>query len=776
MKPTARRVCFAWLVLTVALFVPAAQAQQKLLTLDDLYDPQTRVDFTGSVPLIVGWLDDSTYLWAKGARGGLGTPGAGAAVELLKVSAATGETAPFFDAAKMEAALAAVPGVTPDEAKRLARMGRYNMDPARAATLLTLGGDLFVYEFASGRVSRLTSDPTDEMDPTFSPDGRLVAFTRQSNLFVVEAAGGRERQLTADGGPQLLNGRLDWVYQEELYGRDKYRAFWWSPDSSRLAFLQLDERPVPEFTLVDHIPNRQALEVFDYPKSGDPNPTVKLGIVRAAGATSRVDLPVNLVRPAEGGVLWADTSKYSAGEHLIVTVDWTPDGKHVVYQLQDREQTWLDLNLSDATTGATTTLFRETSKAWVARQEEAPCWLKDGTFLWLSERTGWQHLYHYKADGTLVRQVTDGKWEVRQLHGVDQARGWIYFEGTERSSVGNDLYRVKPDGTGLERLSARPGTHAATSFSPSFTYYVATWSDATTPTQTRLHRADGTEVRVIEENRLAALAQYRLSRPEFLQVKTRDGFVMEAVVIKPPDFDPGKKYPVFQQTYAGPHAQTVRNAWGGSGAMFNQLLAQMGVVVWVCDNRSASGKGAESTWAAYKRLGETELADIEDGLAWLRQQSWVDAARIGINGWSYGGFMTSYALTHSKSFAMGIAGGSVTDWHLYDSIYTERYMRMPQNNPEGYARTSVVKAAKDLSGRLLLIHGVIDDNVHAQNTIQLAYELQKAGKPFELMLYPKSRHGVSDPLLVKHMRALMVDFIVRTLKPEGAAQAAGGPK
>ena len=207
--------------------------------------------------------------------------------------------------------------------------------------------------------------------------------------------------------------------------------------------------------------------------------------------------------------------------------------------------------------------------------------------------------------------------------------------------------------------------------------------------------------------------------------------------------------------------------------MFNQYLAQQGIVVWMCDNRSASGKGAESAWAAYKRLGESELADIEDGLTWLKQQPWVDGARIGISGWSYGGFMASYALTHSKSFAMGIAGGSVTDWHLYDSIYTERFMLMPQNNPDGYERTSVSKAAKNLSGRLLLLHGLMDDNVHAQNTVQLAYELQRAGKPFELMLYPRSRHGVSDPLLVKHMRATMVDFIMRTLKPAGASQAEG---
>jgi dipeptidyl-peptidase-4 len=731
-------------VLLVLVTAPA-QAQQKALTLDDLFDPRAGVDFTGTVPRGIVWLDDTTYLWAKADR--LSPP------ELLKVNALTGATSPFLDTAKLEATLASLPGIPPDEAKRLSRPRVPSFNKARTQMLLTIAGDVYAYEMASGKVTRLTSDPLPEDDPTFSPDGRLVAFTRNGNLFVTEAATGRERQLTTDGSAELLNGKLDWVYQEEIFGRGAYRAYWWSPDSARLAFLQLNEKPVPEFTLIDHISHRQVLEVFDYPKAGDPNPTVKLGVVRILG----------------GPVQWVDTSKYSAQEHLIVNVAWTPDARQVVYSLQDREQVWLDLNVADAASGVTRTLFRETTKAWVDNQGD-PTWLKDGTFLWMSERTGWKHLYHYKADGTLVGQVTDGRWEVRTLYGVDEANGWIYFGGTERSAIDSDVYRVKIDGTGLVRLSGPAGTHTAT-FNPSFSHYVDTWSDITTPTQTRLHRADGAEVRVIERNPVPALAQYRLSKPEFLQVPTRDGFVMEAVIVKPPDFDPSRKYPVLQQTYAGPHAPTVANRWGGSVAMHSQFLAQNGIIVWACDNRSASGKGAESAWAAYQRLGETELADIEDGIAWLKKQPWVDATRIGINGWSYGGFMTSYALTHSKSFAMGIAGGSVTDWALYDSVYTERYMRMPQNNPDGYKRTSVVGAAKDLSGRLLLLHGTIDDNVHMQNTVQLAYELQKAGKPFEMMVYPKSRHGVTDPVLRKHMYTVMFDFTMRTLRPEAAAPA-----
>jgi dipeptidyl-peptidase-4 len=270
-------------------------------------------------------------------------------------------------------------------------------------------------------------------------------------------------------------------------------------------------------------------------------------------------------------------------------------------------------------------------------------------------------------------------------------------------------------------------------------------------------------VRTIAENSVAALAQYKLSAPQFLQVPTRDGFVMEAMMIKPPDFDPARRYPVYQFTYGGPHSQQVLNAWRGNEYLYHQLLAQHGVIVWICDNRTASGKGAESEWPLFRNFGESELRDVEDGLAWLKGQPYVDASRIGIHGWSYGGFLTTYALTHSTSFAMGIAGGPVTDWRDYDTVYTERYMGLPSENPEGYRRSAPRWFAKDLHGALLLIHGTIDDNVHLSNTIQFAYELQKAGKPFQLMLYPKSRHGVSEPALARHMRTLMLDYTLEHL-------------
>ena len=731
------------LLLKIALVLlvcsPAvASAQEKLLTIEDIYDPVKKVDFTGT-PVNPRWLKDGvSYLQTNPPNSGK--------PRILKVNALTGEAVPFFDAAKMEAAFAALAGFSAADAKRVANQGVYQMNPAQTAFLINQANDLFYYEIGGDKAVRLTNNKDEEVGETFSPDGRMVGFVRGGNLYVVDVAGGNERRLTSDGGPKILNGRLDWVYQEEVYGRGNFEAYWWSPDSTRLAFLRLDETPVPEFTVVDHIPLHQALEVTPYPKAGDPNPLVRLGVANVAG----------------GEVRWVDTAKYQPADLLIVRVDWTPDGRRVVYQAQNREQTFLDLNAADPGNGQTTNLLHETSKAWVEVTNDNPRWLKDGSFLWLSDRTGFKHVYHFAPDGKLLQQVTDGRWDVRSVDGVDETKGFVYFTGMEHSAIAPHAYRVKLDGTGLTRLTQTEGSHRV-SFNATLTHFVDSWSDVNTPTQVRLFNADGTPARVIDENKVAALQQYKLGKTEFVQVKTRDGFTLDAMMIKPPDFDPTKKYPVFEFTYSGPQAPQVKNGWGGVTYMWHQLLAEKGYIIWICDNRTASNKGVESAWPLYNNFGELELRDLEDGLTWLKSQPYVDGTRIGLWGWSFGGFMTSYALTHSQSYKLGIAGGTVSDWHDYDSIYTERYMRTPQHNPEGYQKSAPRNAAKDLHGKLLLIHGAMDDNVHVQNTIQFAYELQKAGKDFQLMLYPKSRHGVTDPLLVRHMRQMMTDFVVANL-------------
>ena len=713
----------------------SAQAQ-RMLSIDAIYDPDQRVDFSGAPATNLRWIDAETYLERRRTATG---------AEWLKVDAGSGRTAPLFDIAQMTSALSAVPGVIRDEASDVARGNDITFNPQWTAALVTLGDDLYVYAF-SGSAVRLTTADGAEDEATFSPDGRRVAFVRGHNLYAVDVAGQKEIAFTTDGSAETLNGKLDWLYQEEIYGRGNFRGYWWSPDSARLAFLQLDERPVPEYTVVDDISYRPVVEVTDYPKAGDPNPKVRLAVVSATG----------------GSPVWAQLDSYASVDFLIVDVDWTPDSRSMAFQVQDREQTWLDLNLGDATSGRITRVLRETTKAWV-NANGSPNWLKDGSFLWFSERDGFKHLYRYRMDGTQVRQVTSGRWDVRSLAGIDEQRALVYFESGARRHIDTDIYRIGLDGQSLTRLSRTDGTHRA-NFNPSYTQYIGVWGNVSTPSQVRLHRADGTETRVLDANRVTTIGEFTIGTPEFLEVRTRDGFVMDAMMIKPPDFDPSRKYPVYQYTYAGPGTSLVRNQWGGTTFMYHQLLAQQGVIVWILDNRSAGGKGVESQWPVYGRLGELELQDLEDGIAWLKRQPYVDTARIVLHGWSYGGFMTAYALTHSTSWSAGIIGAPVSDWRNYDTIYTERYMKTPQNNPDGYKRTAPRFAAARLHGRMLLIHGSIDDNVHRQNSEQLAYELQRAGKSFEMMVYPKSRHAVTDARLNKHLRQGMFDFIMRAVR------------
>jgi dipeptidyl-peptidase-4 len=722
----------------VLFIVPIVRAQEKLLTIDDIFDPAKRTNFSGT-PANPRWLKDGIhYIVVSKDRT--------ASPRLLKVNAITGKSEPFYNAAKMEAAFDALSGVSKEAAKRLANQTTYQMNPEETAVLINQSNDLFLYEFGSDRAYRLTHNPEEEVGEGFSPDGKMISFVRSNNLYIEDIATQRERALTRDGNAKVLNGRLDWVYQEEVYGRGNFGAYWWSPDSTRIAFLRIDENPVPEFTVVDHIPLEQTVEVSPYPKAGDPNPTVKLGVASAAG----------------GDVRWIDTYKYQPGDLLIVRAGWMPDGKKVWYQAQNRIQSFLDLNSANPDDGKSTTMFREQNKAWVEAVDDGMRWLDDGSFLWLSDRSGWRHVYHYAADGKLIKQVTNGDWDVRSLDEVDEGKGTIYFSATEHSYIANHEYGIKLDGSGLKRITINEGSHRA-SFNSNASHFVDFWNDVNTPQQIRVYDSSGKLVRVIDENKVDALKQYKLGKVEFVNVKTRDGFTMEAMMIKPPDFDASKKYPVMSYTYSGPQAPQVRDAWGGSTYMWHQMLAQKGYIIWICDNRTASNKGVQSAWPAYKNFGELELRDLEDGFAWLKSQPYVDGARIGLWGWSYGGYMTSYALTHSQTFKIGIAGGTVSDWRNYDTIYTERYMDTPQNNPEGYWKSSPVHYAKDLHGKLLLIHGAIDDNVHMANTVQFLYELQKAGKQVQFMIYPKSRHGVTDPVLVKHLRQMMTDFIVGNL-------------
>jgi len=698
-------------------------------TYETLYGGGPRPQTRGASVAGFRWLDDGEhYLRIKGNQ-------------YVKVHAESGRVEPFVDADKLTETLTALEGMDPSRARRLAQSRSFEMTEDETTALFEHNNDLYAARLDGSWAARLTRTPgSPEQDATFSPDGKWVAYSREFDLYAVDLATQTERTLTTGGNTIVRNGRADWVYYEELFNRS-WKSYWWSPASTHVAFLQLDDSPVGQFTVIDHMPPRQENEQTRYPKAGDPNPTVRVGIVALEG----------------GEPVWADLSAYDPASLLVSHISWRPDGSEVIYYAQNRQQTWLDFNTVPVTGGAGRTLFRDATEAWIESPGD-PTFLKDGGFLLTSERSGFKHLYRYTAAGVLVGPVTSGDWEVRSLEHVDEAGGWVYFAGTRDSAIASNLYRARLDSSGIERLTPEDGSHRI-EFSPTGSYFVDTFSSHDTPPVVRLRRATGENVRTIEWDPLAALARWRRGRFEYVQIPARDGFVLHGSLLYPPDFSPDRRYPVWLQTYAGPHAPVISDSWRAFNT-WDQMLAQLGVVVFHVDPRAASGKGARSAWAAYRKLGVTEMEDLSDAVEWLAAHPWVDRERIGMQGYSYGGYMTAYALTHSKLFAAGIAGAPVTDWRNYDTIYTERYMDTPQNNPEGYKASSVVDAAANLHGRLLLVHGSMDDNVHLQNTLQLARALQEANKDFEMMIYPTFRHGVFS----SHFRDLQYDFIRRTMR------------
>jgi dipeptidyl aminopeptidase/acylaminoacyl peptidase len=691
------------------------------------------------------WLDGDHWLSTREGR-------------LLKIHAATGRSQPFIDAKVLATGLARLSTLGRNAADSIARGTSFDMDPAKHGFIFEHEHDLYYATFDGLTAVRLTNHPGREQWAKFSPDGRLVAFVRDFDLYTVDIATQTERRLTTGGRDDLRHGHADWIYFEEIWNR-RWPSFWWSPDSQRLAFLEFDDRGVPFHTVLNDASSATAriVEQTHYPRSGEPNPKVRLGLVSSNG----------------GSVQWADLSDYSPDSFLISEVGWWPDSKAAYCHVQNRTQTWLDLvKVTPVPTEGKATckrLFRDTTKAWIDSPGTIHV-LKDQSFLWLSERDGWKHLYHYSADGLLKARLTEGPWEIHRVEHVDSQNGWIYFTAIRDNPVALNFYRVKPGGS-IERLTHTSGNHEV-SMSPDGKMFLASWSDIRTPDRMRLYRADGGLIRTVDSNPSHELKRLRFGPHERVQIPARDGFLLEAELILPADLDPAKKYPVWFTTYGGPHAPRISDSWAG-GRMRDHALAHQGFVIFHMDPRSASGKGALSTWQAYKHLGVQELEDIKDAIAWLKRKPYVDGSRIGMSGHSYGGYITSYAMTHCDLFAAGIAGAPVTDWRDYDSIYTERYMGLPQDNLDGYDASSVVKAARRLHGRLLILHGAIDDNVSLRNTMRLVEALQAANKDFELMIYPSSRHEITG----QHYNRLQLDFMQRTLggpRPEnGKVQSTG---
>jgi len=588
--------------------------------------------------------------------------------------------------------------------------------------LVLAAGDLFIVDAEKGSFESLTHTTDDERDPELSPDNRYASFRRAHDLYVVDVKSRAITRLTSDGTDTLLNGELDWVYPEEL---ELGTAHWWSPDSHSIAYLQFDVSREPVFPQVSLLGSRGVLEPERYPKAGDPNASVRLGVVTIPGGPTK----------------WMDLGP--ASDNLLARVAWSPNSRQVMAERLNRVQNKLDLLLADIQTGVAKTVLHEEDKYWI-NVHLAPRFLGTGErFLWASERTGYRHLYIFGTDGRQQAQLTSGDWEVDKIVGVDEPRQRVYYTSTETSPMERQVYSVAFDGSGKRRLSSAAGTHAA-SLSPDGAYFVDDHSSVESPIRSLLCSAvDGKEVAIYREANLASIDRYDLQPVETVTVKTVDGTTLFAHLIKPAGFDAAKKYPAIVMIYGGPDVQEVKNAW--AGISWSQVMAQKGFVIWQLDNRGSKGRGHAFESVIWHHLGARELADQTEGIRRLVSLGFVDPQRIGMYGWSYGGYMALYTATHAPGLIKAaIAGGPVSNWRDYDSIYTERYMGLPEENAAGYKASSPVEAAAAMDGtKLLMLHNIEDDNVHFQNSVQMAAALESAGKTFYMVVYPDKTHGVT---------------------------------
>jgi dipeptidyl-peptidase-4 len=713
-----------------------AAAGGKALTIERIY---AQPSLSGRLTRGLAWTPDGkrlSYFETKGS-------GKEAKTELWVIDAASGERRLLVAADKLESILP-VDTSRPTQATGLGRRApsQYQWAPDGAGILFE-GPTALAWLDVKSQIGRtLVPGKAGIADPKISPDGRYVSFVRDHNLWLVGVADGHERAITQGGTEEIRKGELDWVYPEEL---DIKTAYWWSPDSSAIAYLEMDERKVSQYPLVDFLSPSGEAEMERYPVAGGANPIVRVFVASLGGDEPRaVDIG-------------AETDIY------IPRVNWLTDSKHLAIQRLNRAQTRLDLLIADTNTGETRSVLSENDPNWINLSDDL-YFLKDGKrFLCSSERSGYRHLYLYDLGGKQLAQLTKGDWEVAGLDGVDEAKGLVYFTATEKSPLQRQLYRVALDGSGFARLTKEDGTHAAV-LAPDASAFVDTFSSTVARPRQGLYRADGSHIATINENNVAELADYHLSPVEFLTVKSRDGVQLNASIIKPPDFQPQKKYPVLVYAYGGPHAQVVRNAWGGATFLWHQLMAQKGYIIFSVDNRGSAGRGHAFETPLHFRLGAQELSDQRDGVQYLKSLPYVDANRIGIWGWSYGGHMTLHAMFEaSDDFKAGFAGGPVTDWRYYDSIYTERYLGPPQKNEKGYQDSSPAKYAGQLKGKLLIAHGTGDDNVHFANTLSVINDLIEAGKYVEVLAFPGRGHGVSDPPARRVLMQRVTQFFLDNL-------------
>jgi dipeptidyl-peptidase-4 len=665
----------------------------------------------GSYPRVTGWADDTHYLIQSYGKNN----------ELItrSVDIKTGKGIPVtLPKSSRDLLNESLPdGVTINPGDVVSSDER--------SIIFTREEDLFWYKKGDVALKRLTNDKAPEVNVRFSPDGLKIAYTKDKDLYVFDLEKLKESRLTFDASDRIYNGYASWVYMEEILGRaSRYAAFWWAPDSRKIAFLRTDETRVPLFTVtrLDKTDGPHGMpEITPYPKPGDPNPVVKMGIADIEASRTT----------------WVKT--ISEKDHYLAWPFWTPDSRGLAIQVLNRDQNDMKFILADPSSGDFSVIYNETARTWIEFFEDIYVFKNGSGFIVRSKRSGWENLYYYGWDGMLKRQLTDLNWRVTAIEKVDEDAGLVFFSGTGEESTDNHFYRVDLEGRNILKITSGNGTHKL-SISPRSNYFIDTWNSINSTGQILAIDRKAKVIKEIHKFDEPGYDPKVNSKKELVRIRTSDGlFDMPAVITYPVSFDEREKYPVVFTIYGGPNSGNVRNRWSGNNASW---YSQNGIITIAVDHRGSGHFGMKGQDYLYRCLGKWEILDYADAVKWLISKPYVDKSRIGITGSSYGGYVTCLALTKgSEYWTHGFAVSSVTDFRLYDSVYTERYMDMPEENPMGYTDGSATSFTDRYTGKLYLVHGDIDDNVHLQNSVQFISKLQDAGKSFEFMLYPGCRHG-----------------------------------
>lgn len=604
----------------------------------------------------------------------------------------------------------------------------------------------YIYDSIHKKTTALANGAENLINARLSPNGRYVAYTQNHNLYVTNLTSFETRQLTKDGSDNILNGIFDWVYEEEI---ENTSAFEWSPNSQEIAFWRTDQTRVKPFALVDELPAYNKVTELKYPKAGEQNAIVSIGIVDIENGDTR----------------WMETGKND--DNYLVRINWTRSANELCIQRLNRKQNDLEYLLADIHSGKTRKIAEETSPAWIEVTNDTHFFKNANKFVWTSEKSGYRHIYLTDYQYHKTRQLTNGQWEVSSVIGVDEKNNWVYFYGKKDGVIKQHIYRISLTEKNLKKISQNLGNYGG-QFSPDYRYYIQSASSVDTPTQISLRNADGSLIRILEKNNLDVLTQYRLSYPEFIQLKTQDGTILNARITMPVNFNSQQKYPVIVYAYGGPASQTVRDTWPRNSESFDYwdfYLAQKGYILFRLDNRGTGGRGTQFKHYAYGDFSKWAVNDQIEGVKYLRNLPYVDDKKIGFWGKSFGGYMAGMLMTRAADyFSTGISLAMVSDYYNYDTIWTERYLGLPNDNHDGYEAVNVLNYTNKLKGHLLLIHGTGDDNVHVQNTFKWMENLIKHNKQFDLMLYPNRNHSLAGKHTRMHMFTLMTQYFDRFLK------------